>query len=79
MQVELKKGVLSRVLRQPPVEGDERETLHQSGAVPVNERLVVGRPLLVPAQSPAPLPTGRIYGCDLARGSSEVRFCPSAE
>ena len=73
MQIKLKKGVLSRVLRQPSVEGDEREALDQAGAMVVDERLEVGRPLLVPAQGSAPLPTGCVYGCDPVRGSSGVR------
>jgi hypothetical protein len=79
MEIELEKGVLNRVLRQPSVKADEREALHQPGAMTVNEHLEVVRPLLVPAQSAAPLPTGRVYGCDLVRGSSGVCFRPFAE
>jgi len=79
MQVKLKKGVLSRVLRQPLVEGDEREALDQAGAMVVDERLEVGRPLLVPVQGSAPLPTGCVYGCDPVRGSSGIRSDLSRE
>ena len=79
MQVELEKGLLGCVLRQPSVESDEGQASYQTGAMTIDEGLKTCWQLLLPAESFPVLLADRIYGCTVVRGSSPCRFASSTE
>jgi hypothetical protein len=69
VEVQLKEGLLGRILGQPWIEGDQRQTLDQTGAVR-HKRFEVRRPFLPAIQRSTPLNIPYIDNLNLSRGAA---------